>query len=274
MSVTSSDGFLTVTAQPTYASVLVAVNFTGASGISAGNTILVTRTATDSNGVTSTQRVRGLDRLRAPGGVSAGWDAEAPLGVALTYQATAYNAAGTVIVTSTTATLTSPAIAAPTGQVWLKHLTSPILSQLVGCVYPDWMYGIAQGVFTVIGRSDPIVKSDVRQLPSGTMTVKVSSAATLTALLALLNADGPYLMQAPAFGDSDQYVSVGAITAQRFIFQPGAANRMIPIPLTVVARPATTGSRVAVPGHTYADSLTRWPLYSNRSSTYLTRITT
>lgn len=269
---TSSDGYLVATVDPTYAGVLLAVNFTGAAGIAAGDTVTVTQAATDPNsGVAQAVNVRGLDRLNAPGGVVAGYDAEAPTGAVCTYTATAYNAAGTVIVSSTTATAE---VSAPATQVWLKALATPSLSQLVTVqTYPDWAYGINQGTFQVIGREDQVIKSDVRQSGTGTLSVKVTTAAALTALMTLLKSPGPYLMQAPGFGDPDQYVQAGAIQPGRLVHAAGEPLRMVSVPLTVTGRPATAGSSVAIPGHTYADSLVRWPLYSSRTGTYLSRAT-
>jgi hypothetical protein len=74
--------------------------------------------------------------------------------------------------------------------------------------------------------------------------------------------------------ETDQYVTIGAAALTRPIRISQDPSRVWSLPLQCVARPSTAGSKVAIPGHTYADSAVRWPTYSARTGTYLDRITT
>jgi len=221
------------------------------------------------------RRVRGLSRAMAPGGIAVGVDHEAPFGVAQSYVATAYNAAGTLLGTSTAAAVTvpvpavSPTLGAP---VWLKSLTTPSMSvQVTLMAAPDWTAPIAEGVLRVIGRADPIVVQDVRQYETGSIDVLTQTAAAETALKALLSSPGPYLVQIPGLGTDDRYVTVSSIARKRTVPLVGDPYRTWSLPLTQVARPSVVGSRVSVPGHTYADSIKALPTYASRTGTYSSR---
>src|SRR5437763_9290596 len=219
---------------------------------------------------TAGYRVRGLDYATAPGGVITGIDHEAKFGASLSYQATATLANGTSS-TSASVAITLPVPAVTTNNTWLKSLARPSTSVAVR----SWRDGsndlafprdIQQGVIRVMNRPDPIVVEDVRQLPTGTHQVWTKGDTLATALDALLRTPGPYLLQMPTVGEPDRYVMVGTVTPRSL--NPFAAAtdrvRVWSLPLTEVVRPPTPGWSVAVPGHTYADSTTRFPLYSNR----------
>jgi len=216
--------------------------------------------------------VRGLSRAMAPGGMAVGVDHEAPFGVAQSYVATAYNAAGSLLANppaAATITVANPVFGFAT---WIKSLTTPSLSVNVSTVIiPDWTAPIPEGVLRVIGRADPIVVQDVRQYESGTIEVLTQSPAAEAALTALLASPGPYMLQTPGFGTGDRYVTVGSVGRKRPVNKATETWRTWSLPLTQVARPSVAGSRVSVPGHTYADSSAAWPTYASRTGTYLSR---
>ena len=267
----SSDGYLTAVVHSDTASVLLIVNFTGATGISAAHRVTVTRTTSaDPAPVT----VRGLDAARAPGGITPGFDHEAPGGQVCTYVASCTNVAGTVIVTSSlaTATVDLPFVAA---QCWLKSLATPALSMLVSVMgWPAWAAPIGQSTSWVIGRENPVVRSDVRGGEAGALVVKLRTSSDVAAMLALTVSSGPYLLQAQGFAEPDRYVSIAATGRSRLSLRADDVVQPFSLPLQVVDRPATPGARVAIPGHTLADSARRWPTLADRAGTLLDRVVT
>jgi hypothetical protein len=136
---------------------------------------------------------------------------------------------------------------------------------------PDWSSDIPQGVIWVQNRPDPIVVSEVRRFETGQLEVLTQTAAGETALKALLASPGPYLLQQPTFGTPDRYVTVGRVDRKRSINKASDLFRVWVLPLTQVARPPVAGWSVSIPGKTYADSTAAYPLYSNRTGTYLSR---
>jgi hypothetical protein len=209
--------------------------------------------------------VRGLDNATAPGGMTNGIDHEAPLGAAQTYTAVATN--GLATVSSTTATASVAAVA---GFAWLKSLRTPSLSvQVMPQKWPDWSLGIAQSVLPVLDSKFPSVNDGTRQARSGAFTVLTRTLTELANLEALLNSGGPYLLQPTAqSGEPDMYVRVGAAVPARVAGISSEQTRAWQLPLTVVKRPSTGGSTVALPGRTFADSLIAHPLFSDRSGTF------
>jgi len=266
---TSSDGVVTVATLPDLTTVRVAVNFaTAGSPLAASFADVSTVTVTES---LTGRVVRGLSRAVAPGAAAGGVDHEAPFGVAQSYVATAYNVVGSMLASSAVAAITvaNPVFGFAT---WIKSLTTPSLSVNVKTVIiPDWTAPIPEGVLRVIGRADPIVVQDVRQYESGTLEVLTQSPSDESALTALLASPGPYLLQMPGFGTADRYVTVAVVVRKRLVNKATETWRTWSLPLTQVARPSVVGSRVSIPGHTYADSAAVWPLYSNRTGTYSSR---
>lgn len=275
----SSDGVLTATTDPATASVQLTVNFTATGSPISGTaaTTVYAVTVTEQN---SARGVRGLTAASAPGGAAAGIDHEATFAAGLSYVAAAFNAKGTLLATSGAVVTSLPAPAAGTASVWLKSLATPTLSQAVrgarnsgGGGDLQFPRGIAQGTIWVQGRPDPIVVSDVRRYPAGTLTVRTVGDTAGNALDALLGAPGPYLLQMPTVGEPDRYVTIGDVTPTVVNPFASAANRvrLWALPIQAVRRPDPAGWSVAVPGHTYADSAARWPLYSARTGSYLSR---
>lgn len=287
----SSDGVVTATVDGATASVLLTVDWAKPGSplqASAGNVFQVTvfgatsATALATIGADGSAAwpVRGSTLTMAPGGARTGIDHEAPLGVPLFYGAVAYDPAGARMATSAAVTVTLPAPAAGARSTWLKSLSTPVAS----VVMRSWRDNgsdlaftreIAQGVIRVIGRRDPIVVQDVRQLPTGTHQVWTEGDAAADALDELLMSPGPYLLQMPTVGEPDRFVMVGSVTPRTL--NPYAAAekrvRVWSLPLTQVKRPDPTGWSVAIPGKTYADTQATAALYSGRTGTYLSRST-
>lgn len=264
---TSSDGVVTATVDSVTASIRLTVDFT-ASGSPISGTAASSVYAVMVTEQTSGRTVRGLTSAAAPGGAQDGIDHEAAFDLGLSYVATAYGATGNVLATSAAASITLPSSGPG---MWLKSLTTPSMSvSPTPAAAPQWDADIAQGTIWVIGRPDPIVVSDVRQYESTTLTAYTQSATDDANLKALLGTPGPYLVQFPALGTPDRYVTVGKVSRVGVATSPDPM-RVWTLPLQQVARPNPLGWRVAIPGKTYADSAVNLPLYSNRTGTYLSR---
>lgn len=249
--VVSADGIVTATASA-FGTVLDIDFSLHGSNTSSALWVTVDRTVAGA----SIGLVRGLDEYPSIGAMTVGYDHEAPLGVEVTYRATARNAAGQVWKAKPVAVT----IPAHRNRAWLKSLSTPALSmQLTGDSYPDWERDITTGVFRAPGRRGPSTRQGKRQYGSGTLTLHALTAAEISGLDVLLDAGGVYLLQADAANKvtrPDVYVIVG----QDQFAQPFAdpEYRSVPLPVTRVDRPSTRGSRVSLPGHTIADLNARY----------------
>jgi len=143
-----------------------------------------------------------------------GTDFEAPLGVPVTYTATASSATETSPASAPkTVTLETNA----TATVWLKDPRSPALNLRVGVErFDTQQFDGRIGVMDVIGRPAPVTIGDVRQAATGTI-VLVSPDADHTVSLHYLTASGnPLLFQtSPRYGIGNLYMSVTKVSEAR-----------------------------------------------------------
>lgn len=167
------------------------------------------------------------------------YDYEAPNGVAVQYRARAiYGVPGLVItgawVSSSTVTWTN------TKADWLRSLSIPTNSIAIRFnQLPTQTRDRPQGVFPVIGRSDPVVVSDVLRLGSGSFTLVTFTDAEARALVTLLETVGPMLLQLrPSDRWGSRYITVGNVTERRVINLTGGPDRYWDISYTEVAAPA------------------------------------
>ncbi|MCM4080406.1 hypothetical protein [Paractinoplanes hotanensis] len=122
--------------------------------------------------------------------------------------------------------------------VWLKSITRPFLNRAVSVVgHGDITLPARNGIFAVIGRSNPVAVTDVRLARQFQMTVKADSISDADAIELVLASGDPLYIQAPA--DSRDipggYVVVGDAVRRRFGHV--SARRWFDLPCTVVAAP-------------------------------------
>lgn len=189
-----------------------------------------------------------------------GWidhDYEAPLDQPVTYQLAAPSNFNSVQATS------MPVTVASLDQTWLKHPGRPDLNMPIKVTgWPQRTYGIAQGVFNVVGRKYPVVKSSLRYAPIGDMTVLTETADELDGMRALLSEPSILLLQAPAGYDvGSVYVAVGEVGEERI--SPAGADpvRNWTLPLTVVEAPV--GLANAGAGNTWNDVIATYPTWND-----------
>lgn len=150
------------------------------------------------------------------------YDYEAPNGVQTGYRARAlHNYSGVYAASSWTSTQTATWTSIGW---WLKDPVRPALNMiLTGRVFEvgDVVRRARQGVFQALGATLPIVVSDTRAGPAGTITLQLQSVAEQTQLAALLAAGPVLLVQGPVeHGHPDRYVVFGDHSQARLRLPP------------------------------------------------------
>lgn len=253
----SSDGILTVLPAK-YAGVGVDVDWGAAAGVNPWRTT-VKRTVSG-----STVTVRSGDLAYSPGGVVHVRDNEAPLEGSLTFQAWGYDALGALVRTSTTATLVLPQAS---GVAWLKCIGNPSLSRQVSVSrFEDESWDVRDEVFTVPGRSNPVIYEDAQGGLSGTLGLLTATRSDWLAI-EVLAASGVLLLQASSTDYAiprDLYLKRRNLGASRPGRLPGWSLREFTLPFTEVDRPSTTDSPLLIPGWSWdiaASTYSTWTAF-------------
>lgn len=121
--------------------------------------------------------------------------------------------------------------------VWLKSIIRPFLNRAVHVVsHSDIRRTARNGVFEVIGRSDPVAVTDVRSSRSWEMTVWVDSVSDADALELVFASGDPLYVQTDAAHDIPAgYVVVGDLTRRRY--GTVSTRRFFDLPMRNVAAP-------------------------------------
>lgn len=238
----SSDGFVTVTAIPAWASVGIVIDWKTSSPMPWQTTVL--RTNPDGTVVT----VRSGDLAYTPGGDGYVYDHEAPLEGTLKYQAFGYLYDGTLVQTSTQATIVLTA----TVTMWLKSVTNPSRSMSLSMTDQQEAWPQAQQAFHIPGRANPVVWQDVQGGITGSATFETMAQSDHNGLR-LLAGSGVLLLQgsvATAAFDHDTYLVPSGLKVKRNPLIVGWALREFSFDYVEVDRPSTTGSVLKVPAWT------------------------
>lgn len=258
-SATSLDGFIEGTVDIAHAGVLLVLDAPNAGAHHAR----LWRRHPDG----TTQVVRGADPIGAPGGIAVGYDLEAPLGVACAWWAVVYAADGTVVMTTGELVLKVPAPQRPS-LIWMKSPTDPALSlQVMVQSWPSSTYGSGSGsaASSVVNSPYPVPRLGPRSAASTSLVLSVDDDVTRAKLEELLGSGDALtvrpaevlLLQAhPTHRQRDIYAVAGDVTVERPSRLAQNPLRHWTIPLTQVARPATSDSPTVspAPGAAYADS--------------------
>jgi hypothetical protein len=173
-----------------------------------------------------------------PGTVTAGhWigaDYEAPLDAEVFYYVRdAATPTPTTPITSGMYTLSG------NGATWLRHLTTPALSQVVHPVQPPDVTRKAIGaMFAILGRSDPIATTMARQAGNGQLILRTDTTAERLSLVRLLS-DGSVLQLAcpGGYGIGSLYIQPNDFTEQRISPYAPELTREYTLDFAVVAQP-------------------------------------
>lgn len=242
--VVSPDGWLRATVDEDWAGVVLAYDATaGTPAPSAGDIrqVLITR---QSGG--DPLPVRSADPAWAIGGVGTAYDHEAPLGIPVAYRATPIYTDGTEGPVSSLA-LTVPAPNPGPLDVWIKSVDEPGLSaQVTVTSWPELTWGARLDTAAVLGSPFPVAAQDV--YAAATSEIAIDAEGTqIEVLERLLATPGVRLIQTrPDYHRPDQYVLFGDV--QQVMGSIPIQPRTYHAALTQVARPATAGQPMRIPG--------------------------
>lgn len=240
--------------------IMLSVTYTGGTGIP--TSITVSRRNADG----TTYLVRSANPAAMTGGVWVGYDYESPFAQAGVYTVTPNTTIGAL--TASVPKLREFGIVTP----WLIHPGVPALSMPITVAQPGPVpvSDINQGVFQVLGRQNPVIRTDgVRRAPTFTLTVKTQSWDEEDALKAILADASTLLVQItyPEWERGDYYwVSVSTVTPARAVDFYG--NTVTNWALTCTATGAPFGLLQAE--WTYAGLLAAYPSYASVLSSFAT----
>lgn len=188
-----------------------------------------------------------------------GYDHEAPLDQAVTYQATS---------TQDPAVFSSGAVTVPsdTGMVgsmaWLTHPLQPSLSVLFAVEDITARTRAARrAVLPILGSPLPVAVNDVRLAPTGEIAGSTLTLADATALEALIADGATLLIRCPAtWGSMWLYAAIGDVTDENAAHVGPTPDRTWKLSYIQVASPV--GAQGGSPGVTYNALLAAYPTYN------------
>ncbi|MEP7114760.1 MAG: hypothetical protein ABI862_15945 [Ilumatobacteraceae bacterium] len=206
--------------------------------------------------------VRGAADSIPPGDVWIGYDYEAGNGEVVIYRGRAvYGVPGLVV---TGAWVTSGSVSwSVSGVDWLKDLRNPTNSMKVRLEsLPATSRDRPRGVFSVIGRRDPVIISDVLHLMSGDMTLLTFTDTEADALDLLLDSNAVLLLQVrPESRFGSHYLSVGGVSVVAVVSQlPSQPAARWLMSFVEVAAPGDF--TVDIPGLTWQDIIATYPTWT------------
>jgi hypothetical protein len=181
--------------------------------------------------------VRGWDQEPVVGGSTVtARDFEAPIGVPLTYTATAFNTSGAAVGTQT-ATITIPS-AGPC-DMWLTDLARAANTiQIVVEALEQLAYPVPVAVHDVITRRDPIVSSDIAHTPAFELSFLTETLQERDQATALLGNGVPVLLRTPPEdGIGNLYMAVLGFNEQRIVAAGTVPDRRFVVSARQVQRP-------------------------------------
>lgn len=243
---TSSDGFVTATVDLVHGGVLLVADYSAA--VPQPYQVTFRRDG---------QLVRSGDPAWAPGGLAIAYDYEMALGVPSIWTATPiYRTAGAGFSTgveSAGAAVTGPNVDTVT-DFWIKSVPNPNLSMRVRSQIPD----------PTIGQTGRNSLTDIPGSPvyAGSWDVALTSARQVKFLTAThlerddfikLLDSGPVLVQSLALYGIYDFYAKSADVSQEYHVGAYDPRREIQVTFLPIARPATVGAPLYLPGHSYDD---------------------
>lgn len=140
---TSPDGWLAAIVDPLWAGVVLAVDYTAGTPLADAADVMRVRIVRQDPAPAAPAAVRSADTAWAIEGVGTAYDAEAPLGVAVVYTATAIYADGSSGPTSSLAVTVPAPEPGEDRDLWIKSLDEPGLS--LRAMLVDWSGATAAG---------------------------------------------------------------------------------------------------------------------------------
>lgn len=218
----------------------------------------------------SVHLVRGADPNLSPGGISPAYDHEAPLGALCAWWAVAYDRFGNEVYRTGEAAIAFPWPDSQTA--WLKSLVEPSLSRQVEIVgWEESGRDSRTTMHQVIGSSSRVAQFGTPAPLTATMDLTTHTRADYEALHRLLDSGWLLLDATDAHGiPTPLYlVRTGEMPVERRDY-PGWDWRTTRVTVEAVGRPPTAGSRMRVPGSSYAGlPYNSWTEAGAAADTYL-----
>lgn len=124
---------------------------------------------------------------------------------------------------------------------WLKDVNNPTLNRTVMVVAnPVLTRSRPQGVYSVIGRTDPVVVSDVRSLPSGPLQIVTATDQEAVDLLALTATDVLFFQPRPGARMGQMYIAIGEVPETPVVDVYNEPTRVWPLSFVQVTAPPDT----------------------------------
>lgn len=171
-------------------------------------------------------------------------DYEAPFDTPVGYAAVGYS--GNVVPPAPASPSHVVIIYSERTEAWIKHPGLPVWNTKLDCVQivPDETYGSNVGTFRPLGRSLPVMVSDVMEWWSADITIRVGTETEYRRLQNVLTSGAPlFLHTSPLYGHYSDYVSITGFRASR---RRPVINetRILTISVKTVAYPAGLSSRI------------------------------
>lgn len=184
--------------------------------------------------------VRGGSPIGTSGSVTFS-DPEAPLDTAVSYKVTSPSFPYQVL-ESNSVTLAS------NGSTWLTHPNRPDLATTLWVERnPDKDRDVAQGVFPVMGRLRPVVRTDgVRKAPTYTLECVTETFVAYANMVQLLQDSSPLLLRTPAGYPFEllTWMSIGGVRETTVSGKVTEWMRRWPLPVTEVDAPSSVDAPV------------------------------
>lgn len=203
--------------------------------------------------------VRSGDPAWAPGGWAHAYDYEMPLGVGATWTVLPLHWDGTEGAESdaVAAQIYAPA----DGTAWIKSVLDPEQSMVLPLHTPDFTFESRVSEFSVPGLRASAATWDIARAGKTEMSLLVGDRITEARLMTLLDS-GPLLAQASApSGIPEEYFLAGDRKWEHLHWD-GYPVRRLSFAVIPVKRPATSGSRLRIPGLSYEVVARDWASYT------------
>ena len=203
--------------------------------------------------------VRSGDPAWAPGGWAHAYDLEAPLGKGAMWTVVPIRWDGTEGPASAgvSAQIYPPA----DGTAWIKSVITPDLSMILPFHAPDYDFESRVSEFQVPGARAGNATWDRALAGRTTMSLLVDDPATESSLMTLLDS-GPLLMQSSAPSGLPQDYFLAGDRKWEHQHWDGYPVRKLTFVVHPIARPATRGSRLRIPGLSYDTVARDWTSYT------------
>jgi len=265
--VVSPDGWLAALVDNTWAGVTLSYN--GEAGdvpLADVADVRQVRIVRQDPGAAAPVPVRSADPAWAIEGAGSAYDHEAPLGVAVVYTATPIYADGSTGPASSLAVTVDAPPVGP-GDVWIKNLDTPGLSQRVTVTqWPQLTWAARIDSAAVAGSPYPVASQDVYGAPTSNITLDAENTQ-IEAVQTLLATPGVLLIQTrPDYHRPDQYVLVGDVQQQ--VASVPTGSRTYTADLTQVGRPDTAGQPLRMPGWSWDELASRFASWDAVAASY------